>query len=224
MRDVSWLASLVFAVSVLGACSEPTYVARPLPPLVAPTPPAEVGEIQPASLGFTVGERFVWDVHVRGMTIGRLELAVRDDAIKSRFATGTLASAIATVEHDLTTVVDGGKPVSSRERFDLDGKIRHFSTQFKGTRSHSIHTALGAVRGWAVPGAPAGFLHVVVGDKLVRLELQPPSELQGVLTVDGKIVGLDDPVAITITFDASHAITRIEARSGGEQITLIPSF
>jgi hypothetical protein len=209
---------------VLGACSEPTYVARPLPPLVAPTPAAEVGEIQATSLGFTVGERFVWDVHVRGMTIGRLELTVRDGTIKSRFATGTLASAIATVEHDLTTVVTDGHPVSSNERFDLDGKIRHFSTQFTGTRSHSIHTALGAIRAWAVRGAPAGFLHVVVGDKLARLELQPPSELQGSLQIDGKIVGLDDPIAISITFDASHTITRIEARSGGEQITLLPSF
>jgi hypothetical protein len=195
-----------------------------LPPLVAPTPAAEVGEIQATSLGFTVGERFVWDVHVRGMTIGRLELTVRDGTIKSRFATGTLASAIATVEHDLTTVVTDGHPVSSNERFDLDGKIRHFSTQFTGTRSHSIHTALGAIRAWAVRGAPAGFLHVVVGDKLARLELQPPSELQGSLQIDGKIVGLDDPIAISITFDASHTITRIEARSGGEQITLLPSF
>jgi hypothetical protein len=224
MRCSPWSSSLVFALSVLGACTEPTYVARPLPPLVAPTPAAEVGEIQATSLGFVAGERFVWDVHVRGMTIGRLELTVRDDTIKSRFATGTLASAIATVEHDLTTVVNGGHPVSSRERFDLDGKIRHFATQFTGTRSHSIHTALGAIRAWAVRGAPAGFLHVVVGDKLVRLELQPPSELQGSLQIDGKIVGLDDPIAIAITFDPSHTITRIEARSGGEQITLLPSF
>jgi hypothetical protein len=222
MRCSAWWSSLVLVVS--GACSEPTYVARPLPPLVAPTPPADVGEIQPTSLGFTTGERFVWDVHVRGMTIGRLELSVRSDSIKSRFATGTLASAIATVEHDLTTVVDGKRPVSSRERFDLDGKIRQFSTQYTGTRSHSIHTALGAIRGWAVPGARAGFLHVVVGDKLVRLELQPPSELQGTLRVDGKLVGLDDPVALTITIEPAHAITRIEARSAGEQITLIPSF
>jgi hypothetical protein len=224
MRSACSRLVLAVAVSLLGACSEPTYVARPLPPLVAPTPAAEVGEIQATALGFTAGERFVWDVHVRGMTIGRLELAVRSDTIKSRFATGTLASAIATVEHDLTTVIDGGRPVSSRERFDLDGKIRHFATQFTGTRSHSIHTALGAIRAWAVRGAPAGFLHVVVGDKLVRLELQPPAELQGVLEVDGRIVGLDDPVALTITLDASHVITRIEARSAGEQITLVPSF
>lgn len=221
MRCSSWWSSLVFA---LGACTEPTYKARPLPPLVAPTPAAEIGEIHPAALGFTVGERLVWDVHVRGMSIGRLELTVRNDAIKSRFATGTLASAVASVEHDLTTVVDGAKPVSSSERFDLDGKIRNFSTQYTGTRSHSIHTALGAVRGWAVRGAAAGFLHVVVGDKLVRLELQPPSELQGALRIDGKIVGLDDPIALTIWFDAAHSITRIEARSAGEQVTLIPSF
>jgi hypothetical protein len=158
------------------------------------------------------------------MTIGRLELSVGADSIRSRFATGTLASAIATVEHDLVTVIADGRPVSSKERVDLDGKIRHFATQFTGTRSHSIHTALGAVRAWAVRGAKAGFLHVVVGDRLARLELQPPSELPDLLQIEGKLVGLDEPVALTLWLDPEHRFTRIEARASGEQITLMPSF
>jgi hypothetical protein len=216
----------VLIIVALTACSsERSYVARPLPPLVAPTPPSEVGEIQAARLGFQEGERFVWEVTLRGMTIGRLELAVHGGSIRSRFATGTLASAIATVEHDLVTVIADGRPLSSRERFDLDGKIRHFSTQFEGTRSHSIHTALGAIRTWAERGAHAGFLHVMVGDRLARLELQPPSELQGTLQIDGKLVGLDDPVSLTMYLDATaRAFTRIEARASGEQVTLLPSF
>ncbi len=218
------MRAVLIVVALAGCSSERTYVPRPLPPLVAPTPAAEVGEIQAQSLGFVAGERFVWDVNVRGMTIGRLELSVVADAIRSRFATGTLASAIATVEHDLVTVIADGRPVSSKERFDLDGKIRHFATQFTGTRSHSIHTALGAVRAWAVPGAQAGFLHVVVGDKLARLELQPPSELPDLLQIEGKLVGLDEPVALTLWLDHEHRFTRIEARAGGEQITLMPSF
>jgi hypothetical protein len=218
------MRAVLIVVALAGCSSERTYVPRPLPPLVPPTPAAEVGEIQASGLGFQEGERFVWDVNVRGMTIGRLELSVGADSIRSRFATGTLASAIATVEHDLVTVIADGRPVSSKERLDLDGKIRHFTTQYTGTRSHSIHTAVGAVRAWAVPGAKAGFLHVVVGDKLARLELQPPSQLPDLLEIEGKIVGLDEPIALTLWLDHERRFTRIEARASGEQITLMPSF
>lgn len=208
---------------VLG-CSEPKYVPRPLPALVAPAQATELREILPASLGFEVGDRLVWEVRLRGMAIGRAELNVEGGAIRSRFATGALASAFAHVEHDLVTVLEGARPASATERIDLDGKVRQFTTDFAGTRSHSVHTALGGVRAWAVKDAAPGFMLVVVGDKLVRLELQAPTELGGSLRVDGKIVGLDDPVSLTIWMDAARSITRVEVRSDGEQITATPSF
>ncbi len=214
----------VLVILAAVACSEPTYRPRPLPPLVAPTPLVQTRAIEVMELGFTPGERMVWEVRLRGMTIGRVEMNVGTDEIRSRFATGTLASAVANVEHDLTTSLEGIRPGTTRERLELDGKLRQFTTSYAGTRSHSLHTALGAVRVWAARDATAGFLHVVVADTLVRVDLQQPTQLQQSLRIDGKIVGLDETAALTIWLDAARSITRIEVRTASEQITATPSF
>lgn len=214
----------IVVLLVAVSCSEPTYKPRRLPPLVAPTASETLRAIEVGELGFTPGERMVWEVRLRGMTIGRLELNVEDGAIRSRFATGTLASAVANVEHDLVTALEGARPCDARERLELDGKLRQFTTSYAGTLSHSLHTALGAIRVWARRDAVAGFLQVVVADKLVRLELQQPTQVQQSLRIDGKIVGLDEPAALTLWLDAARTIARVEVRSAGEQITATPSF
>jgi hypothetical protein len=215
---------IVLLLVLVAACSEPAYKPRPLPPLVAPTPAAELEAIEVGELGFHPGERLVWEVRLRGMTIGRVEVDVDEHEIHSRFATGTLASAVANVEHDLVTALDGIRPHDTRERLELDGKLRQFTTSYVGTQSHSLHTALGVIRAWARADASPGFLHVVVADKLVRVDLQQPTLVQNALRVDGKIIGLDEPAALTIWLDAAKSITRLEVRSAGEQITATPSF
>jgi hypothetical protein len=216
--------SRTFVLVIAVACREPTHTVRPLPPLVAPTQAAEARAIDVPALGFTLGERMVWEVRLRGMTIGRAEIRVGDGEIRSRFATGTLASAVANVEHELVTSLAGVRPREAEERLEIDGKFRQLKTNYAGTLSHSLHTALGAIRAWAKADAPPGFLHVVVVDKLVRVDLQTPTQVQHSLRVDGTIVGLDEPASLTIWLDSARSVTRIEVRSAGEQITATPSF
>lgn len=214
----------LFVIAIAAACTEPKYVPTPLPALVAPTPASEVQELRPTSLGFKTGDRMLWEVRLRGIAIGRVEITVGEGEIRSRFATGTLASAVANVEHDLVTVLDQHRPRTSHEQLELDGNRRQFSTDYTGTSSHSLHTALGAVRAWVARDAAPGFLNVVFGDKVVRLDLQRPSAVQGGLRVEGKIAGLDSPAWVTIYFDDRRYILRVEVRSDGEQITASPTL
>lgn len=210
-----WL--LVGCVCV--ACSEPTYVPKKLPPLVAPKPIGELAELSVPQLGFSVGERFLYMVRVRGFTIGNAEIVVRDGEIASTFATSMLAGAVARVEHDLTTTLEGARPAVASERLVADGKTRQFTTRYAGTTSHSLHTALGLVRAWATRGAPAGFFHVVVGDQQVRVEVAEPTGGKDWLRVDGKLVGLDIPATFTLWLDRANNVTRIDIRADGEQIS-----
>jgi hypothetical protein len=215
-------ALLVLAIG--GCAGEPPLAVKPLPPLVAPAaPPAqvEVREIIVTELGLATGEHWIWEVRVRGFSIGRAELVVGDARVESRFRTGALASAISHVAHDLVTTVDlaTARPSSANERIDSEGKLRQFTTQYAGTTSHSFHTALGAIRVWARAGASAGFLHVTHADQVFRLELAAPVTRHGMLRVDGKVLGDDVDLALTLWLDAAHRPKRIEIRDGGERVT-----
>ncbi len=204
---------------LVAGCSEPPYVAKPLPPLVVPKQPAELTPIVVASLGFAAGEQLTYMVRVRGFTLGSATFTATDTTITSHFATSMLAQAFAKVEHDLTTTIAGGRPLTGQERLELDGKARQFTTDYANSTSHSIHSAIGAVRTWAKLGATAGFMNVVVADKVVRVELAEPSGGKNWLRVDGKLVGLDTPASFTCWLDDAHVITRIEIRADGEQVT-----
>ena len=173
---------------------------KPLPALVAPEPRVQPQEIAVPDLGLVAGEHWIWDVQVRGFSIGRAELRVLDRDVESRFRTGVLASAVANIEHDLITTVDraSARPQTSTERIELAGKLRQFATQFAGTTAHSFHTALGAIRAWARPDARAGFLHVVHANQLFRLELARPIVQQAMLRVDGHVRGPDVDLDVTV--------------------------
>lgn len=212
---VAWVACLVVG------CSEPPLVMKPLPPLVAPEPSTPAREIAVTDVGLEAGEHWIWDVQARGFSIGHVELRVGDDQVTSHFHTAGLASAIANVGYDLVTVIDraGGRPHTSEEVIDYDGKVRHFSTQFAGTTAHSLQTALGAIRAWARPGAPPAFLQVVHADQLYRLELAQPIAQQRLLRVDGHVVGHDVDLSLTLWLDAARTPVRIEVRDGKDRIT-----
>jgi hypothetical protein len=207
------------ACCLAAACSEPNYVAKPLPPLVLPKQTTELHPIATTALGFTAGENFVYMVRLRGFTIGSARLDASETEITSHFATSMLAKAITSISHDLTTTFEGTRPRRGTERLSIDGKARQFVTEYAGTTSHSIHTAIGLVRSWAQLGASAGTLQVVVGDQLVRVELTEPSGGKDWLRVEGKLVGLDAPASFTCWLDGANVITRIEIRSDGEQVT-----
>jgi hypothetical protein len=62
-------------------------------------------------------------------------------------------------------------------------------------------------------------MQVIVGDQTVRVELDEPSTGKDWMKVDGKIRGLEGPATFTCYLDGSHAITRVEVRSGLDTIT-----
>lgn len=209
-------------VLVAAACGgEPKLVMKPLPPLMEPQARVPSQPIVVGDIGLDPGEHWIWDVQVKGFSIGRVTLDAGSEEILSRFRTNGLASAFANVEHDLQTVVDrtSARPYVSSERLELGGKLRQFNTQYSGTTAHSFHTALGAIRVWAKPDAPPGFLLVVHADQVFRLELERPTVLQDQLRVDGHVIGPDVDLALSIFFDAAHTPKRIEIRDGDDRVT-----
>jgi hypothetical protein len=207
---------------VLASCAgEPKLVIRPLPPLQEPKARTQAAEITVSELGLAVGEHWIWEVQARGFSIGRIELTVGEHEAESRFRTGALASAVANVEHDLVTLLDRvmARPQTSSERVDFAGKHRQFTTQFAGTTAHSFHTALGAIRAWARPRAPKGFLNVVHANQMFRLELEQPIVQQELVRIGGRVIGPDTDLVLTIWLDAARTPVRIEVRDGDDRVT-----
>jgi hypothetical protein len=210
-------------ILIAGCGGEPKLVMKPLPPLMEPQARVPSREIVVGDIGLAAGESWIWDVQVKGFSIGRAEMHVGAEEILSRFRTGALASAVANVEHDLQTIVDraSARPQVSSERLDAEGKLRQFNTQYAGTTAHSFHTALGAIRVWARPDASPGFLLVVHADQVFRLELERPMVQQEQLRIDGHVIGPDVDLSLSIWLDADATRTpvRIEVRDGDDRVT-----
>jgi hypothetical protein len=206
---------------LLVGCGEPKLVIKPLPPLAEPQARTQAEEIVAPDLGLEVGERWIWDVQVKGFSIGRVELRVGEEEIESHFRTGGLASAIKNIGHDLVTVIDraSSRPHMSTERVDDGGKVRQYTTQFAGTTAHSFHTALGAIRAWAKPGTTNTFLDVVHADQVFRLELDAPRVQQERTRITGRVIGPDVELGLTIWLSPARTPTRIEIRDGDDRVT-----
>jgi len=211
----------VLITLLVAGCGEQQLVFKPLPPLVEPQARKPLREIVTGELGLAIGDHWIWDVQVRGFSIGRAELIVGEHDVQSRFHTSPLASAVANVSHELITIVDreAGQPLSSTEQLEEGGKARQFSTKLAGTNAHSFHTALGAIRTWARQGAEPGFLRVVHADQMFRIELEAPMAQQDQLRVDGRVIGPDADIALTIWLDAARIPVRMEARDGDDRVT-----
>ena len=211
----------LITILIAGCGGEPKLVMKPLPPLMEPQARVPSREIVVGDIGLDPGEHWIWDVQVKGFSIGRGEMHVGAEEIVSRFRTSALASALANVEHDLQTIVDrtSARPQVSSERLDAEGKLRQFNTQYAGTTAHSFHTALGAIRVWARPDAAPGFLLVVHADQVFRLELARPITQQEQLRIDGHVIGPDIDLALTIWLDAARTPVRIEVRDGEDRVT-----
>lgn len=167
------------------------------------------------------GEQMVWEVFWQGLSIGRAELRVGLREARSLFTTGTLASALAKIRHELITVLDEGGPRAATEllvhdgettrteaaiakdHFHLGGKPRQFVPG--GAPLHTLHTALGAVRAWARLDAPRAFLWLLVDGELYRLDVEPPArermDTGPALRIASTVRGLDPafaPIDVTI--------------------------
>ena len=230
-------------LSLLGAtaCGRgPGVPVRPLPELVMPSPAA--APIAVRELLLVPQEKMIWEVHWKGLTIGRVELVVGDDEVHSRFRTGAVVSTVTSIQHELATVLDrvGARAASQHEELTVDGSARTIDATFDGAgfaiegqppqtvkrgRVHTVHSALGALRAWARPEARPGFLVVLLAGEPIRLEVgEPvPEQLQdrAALRIDGRAVGGASPATVTIWLRAEDDRTplRIELASDEARLT-----
>ena len=186
----------VIVALLLGACNAPaSFRPATLPDLVAAHTADRALAVR--ELLLTPAEHLIWEVHVRGMTIGRVELEVSDTDVRSRFKTDTLASAVMSVHHELTTVLDraNARPVSSSETFEVGGESRHYDAAFAGTGytldgrayampagniGQTMHSALGILRAWAArPDATPDFVIVLEDGKAQQAGYRASSDRRG---------------------------------------------
>jgi hypothetical protein len=220
----------------LVAC-EPTLRMKPLPELVKEAPAQSMSV---SALLLVPGESMVWDVHMQGFTIGRVELDVGEARVRSRFVTAKIVSSFARVRHDLTTTLDHDvtRPIHALDALEVDGERTRVETTFAGARlqlgtksiavpdgnfGHTLHSALGVVRAWAHPDARPGYLYVIHAGELFRLEFAQPlvEDLQDAkaLRVECRVRG-DLQISMTIWLRASDRTPlRIEIRSEEARLT-----
>lgn len=186
---------VLLAVWVASGCAEPQLAPQALPELSTSlgAGPLETGEVV-----FSPGERMAWDVRVRGISVGTAELAVdasevsapSELVVTSRFRTNELASSMLSVQHRLITVVRGAAPVSSVDDLVFGRTHRKVEAAFGAgvyrvgavshrapagiAHVHTLHSALGWMRGWAGEDATAGNIHILHRSNLYRLEVGAP--------------------------------------------------
>jgi hypothetical protein len=223
----------VAIVVALAAC-EPTLPPPQLPPLVATAPRLE--PMQVSELMLPIGETMIWDVHVDGITIGRVELASGPKEIHSKFKTGQLASMLAVAKHDATTAIDRStvRPLAISEVLQIDTEVTRANAELDGASvvvakartsmpggqvAQTLHTALGHMRAWVSIAARPGFLFVIHMGEVYRLDIgrPSPSEVAGrrALKVEcraGVYKSKADPITMKVwlSADARRVPLRIE--------------
>lgn len=232
------------AVTLLAACGYPTpFPVKPLPELVSAVMP--VAPIPLAALVLPPGESLIWSVHWKGLTVGRAEMTVSDGNVRSRFTTDALVSTVVTIRYELETVLDrtAARPIRATEQLVINGETKQVAATFDGASyaidgrsfavpggnlGQTLHTALGALRAWAAPDARPGFLFIVHGGQLYRVDISRPvaEELQGTKTlrVECRVHPDDDKLAsfaVTawLAADPQRTPIRLEVTNAEAHIT-----
>jgi len=211
----------IFIVGAVAACTGPSFRPTPLPVLAVAAPPAR--PITGQTLLLVPGEHFAYEVHLHGITIGRVDLEVTDGQVISKFKTEAVAAAFETVQDDLVTTLDrvGGRAAASTETLVIgdDAKTFNGDASVAGNHGQTVHTALGVLRAWARPDAAPGYLVLLAAGKMWRLDVARPTveDLQGThaLRIDGR-VRAEKPIALVMWLAASDDRTplRIELSNG----------
>lgn len=228
-------------VCVAGCARDPAVALRPLPPLVTEQP--QTTPLAADALLLPPGEQLIWEVYWKGLAIGRVELAITDDEVHSRFATGKLASSVTSIVHELATALDRPRalPRSQREITTENGAARTIDAAFNdtgvaiteagatrtlaGARVHTLHSALGALRAWARLDAAPGVLNILVGGEPRRFEVQAPiAETlldRDALRISARAQDHDATATVIIWLadDATRAPLRIEITSQDARVT-----
>lgn len=235
---------LVVAVFVTACSHASGFAPKPLPELVATGSP--LGPLDTSSFVLEGGESFSWNVQFQGLSIGRAEIAVGDQEVRSRFETNALASSFARVKYELVSVIDrsGRRPMGAHEIAELDGEATSIDATFDGRtyafgqppashsvpdgNVHTLQSALGVIRGWAKPQARGGVLHVFVGGKIYKLVLSRPipESLYSApaIKVSGRVAPLEGSgpaisFGMWITDTPARVPLRIEVNGDGKTIT-----
>lgn len=236
----------LIAVLFVVACGRaPQVPHKPLPELVSAAIPAT--PLVTTALALPPGESLIWSVHWKGITIGRAELAVSEQGVRSRFKTDALVSTVVSIQYDLETIVDRttARAISATENLTIDGETKQVAETFDGASyaidgdgrsfslpggnpGHTLHSALGAVRAWARPDARPGFLFIVHAGQPYRLDVARPvaEELQGTKTLRVECcvhpqTDKLEPFAVTLwlTDDPKRTPIRIEITNANEHVT-----
>lgn len=207
--SVLWSATILVG---LASCARRPGAQTPVP------------EAPPTALALTVpqlhrGEEMGWDVYWQGMQVGHAELITGAGGLRASFRTGTLASAIASVRYQMTTVIDRGHPRSTTEIMSRRGTSERVDAEL-GTASftlrgqapsptpdrqpvHTLTTALAIVRTWSLSPGPQGYVWLVHGGEFYRLDVFPPvpDEALGkkALRVDAVVRAIDRSVTLDVT-------------------------
>jgi hypothetical protein len=170
---LAWLASCGSAAA---------FKPEPLPPLIAAPQAAHV--IAPHELMLVPGEHLRFAVRMHGIDVGTVELEVGETEVTSRFVTDSLAGALMSVHHDLTTLLDRrtARMTSASENIAIGDDVKHF--EMDGKNGQSVHAALGILRSWVAADATPGLLAVQELGHQYRLSVKRPlvEELEGTKT------------------------------------------
>lgn len=209
---------------------------------------AAVPEAPPTALALTApqlhrGEEMAWDVFWQGMQVGHAELVTGAGEVRASFRTGTLASAIANVRYEMTTVVGQDRARSTTEvvsrrgtseRVDVDLGASSFTLRGHTPRRtpdgqplHTLTSALAIVRIWSHTTAPQGYLWLVHGGELYRLDVFPPvgDEALGkkALRIDAVVRALDRSVTLDVSIwlarNADRTPLRFVVEEGGDRVS-----
>lgn len=198
------MRALAFVVLASCGTTGPSFRPAPLPDLVV-AQPANQGLVAHELL-LVPGEQLIYEVHLHGVTVGKLELDVGETEVTSKFATDSVAAAFATVHHDLSTTLDrpGARAVAGIEQLVMGGDTKDF--QYDGKNGQTVHTTLGLLRSWVASDATPGFLDVQELGHKYRLTVKRPlvEELAGtnVFRVDAT-VNTKEPLTIQIWFETT---------------------
>ncbi len=232
-------------LAILAACGQPAgFVPRPLPELVATGSP--LAPLSTDAFAYRAGESLAWDVSSQGLTLGRADLAIGEQEVRSKFETGALASAFARASYELTTVIDRSakRPIGAHEVIEVDGETTSTDATFAGAKVtlgnppstkdvptgdvHTMHSALAVVRGWATPKAQAGVLYLLHAAKLYKLVLSRPFPERlhesPAIKVSARVVphdgsGVTVSVAMWLSDDELRIPRRIEIAADGKTVT-----
>jgi hypothetical protein len=220
----------------LAACTRTPGLKGP----VVDVPPAVLAMTSPQ---LTRGEEMQWDVWWQGMQVGSVELVTGATDVRASFRTGTLARMLTRVRYDLTTVIDHGHARATTEvlvrgsenrRVDADLGASSFTLQGQvprrtpdGQPLHTLASALGVLRAWSQATAPQGYLWLLHGGELYRLDVFPPvtDEALGkkALRIDAVVRAFDRSttldVSVWLARNRDRTPLRFVVEEGGDRVS-----